>query len=210
MLDQYSDEESILYEETKLEETYSDFRNLMREYREGILLFEASKVNVWDKASNDSLGLKRFYENNRKRYQYAPIAKVVNYVLKSTKEKDIKKVIKHAKKNELEKTLKKFNKKDEFYLKAFDGELAQDKKQPKGLEWKEGGISDPEINGAEGKTTFTKIVSIGNPKQKSLTEARGYVIADYQDHLEKIWIRELKSTYEVDVKKDVLKKLIKK
>lgn len=209
MLEQYSDEESILYEETKLEATYPDFRNLMREYREGILLFEASKVHVWDKASNDSLGLKRFYENNRKRYQYAPVARVVNYVLKSTKEKDIKKVIKHAKKNDLEKSLKKFNKKDEFYLKAFEGDLAQDKKLPKGLDWKEGAISDPQISGAEGKTTFTKIISIGKPKQKSLTEARGYVIADYQDHLEKLWIKDLKASFKVEVDEAVLKSIIK-
>ena len=209
MLDSFSDDEAILYEEKNLEVKYEDFKNLMREYREGILLFETSKVNVWDKASQDSSGLAAFYEQNRDAYKFAPVAKVINYVVKSTDGEEIKDVLKHAKKNDSEKTLDKFNKKDAFFVKVFEGEVSQDKNMLKNLEWKVGGMSDIEINGEEGKATFSKIVEIQPAKPKSLSEARGYVIADYQDYLEQQWVEELRAAYEVKINDGILKKLRK-
>ena len=46
-------------------------------------------------------------------------------------------------------------------------------------------------------------------KQKSLSEARGYVVADYQDYLEKQWITELSKEFSVEVNKEILSKLKK-
>ena len=65
---EYVDEQALAFEETQLEKKYPDFKNLMREYEEGILLFEAIKINVWDKASQDSLGLEKFYETKKGKY----------------------------------------------------------------------------------------------------------------------------------------------
>lgn len=209
MFNTYTDEQAILYEEKNLEAAYPDFRNLMREYREGILLFEASKVNVWDKASADTVGLKDYYNQNFKRYLHAPRAKVINYVVKSTDEKTLKKIYKHAKKNDPENTKKKFNKKDEFFVKTFEDEVSKEGNDLKGLDWKQGGMSDFKINGNEGKTTFSKVVHILPSRQKTLKEARGYVIADYQDHLEKAWVAELMEEFPVTIDKKVLKKLQK-
>jgi peptidyl-prolyl cis-trans isomerase SurA len=48
------------------------------------------------------------------------------------------------------------------------------------------------------------------PSTKSLEEARGYVIADYQDHLEKEWIAELEKEFKVEIDESVLNKLVKK
>ncbi|MBK9630365.1 MAG: hypothetical protein IPO62_04760 [Saprospiraceae bacterium] len=59
----------LQYEEARLEEKYPEFKSLMREYREGILLFEATKNVVWDRASEDTLGLRLFYEKNKSKYK---------------------------------------------------------------------------------------------------------------------------------------------
>lgn len=42
--------------------TEKDYRNLLNEYRDGMLLYEISNREVWDKANADSLGLQRYYE----------------------------------------------------------------------------------------------------------------------------------------------------
>lgn len=45
--------------------------------------------------------------------------------------------------------------------------------------------------------------------QKTLKEARGYVVADYQEFLEKQWMDDLAKAYKVDINQSVLKSIIK-
>lgn len=209
MLDIYTDDEAILYEESNLEAAYPDFRNLMREYREGILLFEASKINVWDKASTDTVGLKSFYQNNKQRYVYPSKASVSNFVINTTDKKMVKKVTKMAKKKGTDAVLKKFNKKDEFFVKTYDAEVSRDSKAGKDLTWTIGAFSTPQVNEAEGKTIVSTVTAIEEGRLKTLAEARGYVIADYQDQLERVWVAQLRELYPVSLDKKILKSLTK-
>ena len=69
----------LKFEERKLEEKYPDFKNLMREYEEGILLFEATKMLVWDKASQDTVGLRKYFDKNKGLYRWDERAKMSYY-----------------------------------------------------------------------------------------------------------------------------------
>ena len=62
--------ELIEYEKTQLEKKHPDFRALMKEYRDGILLFEISDQKIWSKAVKDTTGLKKYFNNNRTLWQY--------------------------------------------------------------------------------------------------------------------------------------------
>ena len=60
------------FEEHKLVEENPEFKNLMEEYRDGIMLFELMDRNVWSKAAKDSVGLKAFYETHNSKYNWEP------------------------------------------------------------------------------------------------------------------------------------------
>ena len=61
----------------------------------------------------------------------------------------------------------------------------------------------------DGSTYFTKIENVVPPAPKSLEEARGYVVADYQDSLEKELIKKLREEYKIEINDEVFKNLIK-
>jgi peptidyl-prolyl cis-trans isomerase SurA len=63
---------------------------------------------------------------------------------------------------------------------------------------------------ASGKRQFSTVVQILPPQPKALDEARGYVIADYQDALEKAWVEDLRQQYPVKTDEAVLSSLIRK
>ncbi|UCG26723.1 MAG: peptidylprolyl isomerase, partial [Bacteroidales bacterium] len=68
MFMEFTDQELISYEDGRLEEKYPEFRYLLQEYHDGILLFELTDKIVWSKAVKDSAGLTEFYEKNKNKY----------------------------------------------------------------------------------------------------------------------------------------------
>lgn len=207
MFNDYIKQEALLYEEEHLEEKYPEFKALMREYREGIMLFEITKREVWDKASQDSVGLQQFYDNNKEKYKYGERANVVIYTLNTNDEKILAKFQKLARKKSPQAIVKKMNKASEVV--TFEtGTYEKGKSQMVDATlWKKGMLSSEWKEGDTRK--YVKIEDVLPEAIKPLTEARGYVIADYQDYLEKNWIKDLKSSYPLKVNEATFKKLIK-
>lgn len=200
-------QKALAYEETQLEKRYPEFKALMREYEEGILLFEVKKQLVWDKAASDEEGLKKFYEENKENYKWKERANVTFYTLRTDDAKTIKKVAKKARKKSAESVKALFNKDREVvqtttgvYEKGKNTELDK-------LKWKAGTVSQGYAK--DGSYYFTKIEEIIPASVKTLEEARGYVVADYQDALEKQLINRLKEKFTVKVNENVLKAMVK-
>ena len=63
-------QEALALEDSLLETKYPEFGNLMREYHDGLLFFEISALEVWNKASGDEAGLIKFFKKNRKKYAF--------------------------------------------------------------------------------------------------------------------------------------------
>lgn len=197
----------LSYEETRLETKYPDFKALLREYEEGILLFEVKKQLVWDKASADKEGLEAFYKANSNKYKWSERARVTLYTVNSNDEKLLKKIRSTAQKKDPEAVKALFNK-DKPVVQTVSNVFEKGKNpEVDALGWKKGAMSASVTK--DGITTFSKIEEITPPTVKTLDEARGFVVADYQDHLEKQLIEELRKNYKVEVKQDVFNGLIK-
>lgn len=213
LYNEFQEAELLKYAESQLEKDYPEFRALMREYEEGILLFEATKMEVWDKASQDSTGLAKFFEANRSNYKWKDRAKVSLYTVYPNISAKAGEIRKMAMNKDPEEVLNAFaevgspNKgltvKTDFYEKGRIPKLAD-------LPWKAGVTTKLDRSNQTGRFSFYKIEEVLGSSQKELSEARGYVIADYQDQLEKDWVDRLRKEYSVKLRKRVFEKLVRK
>lgn len=206
---EYVNDAAMSYEESSLEKKYPDFKSLMREYEEGILLFEATRINVWDKANQDTVGLQKYFDQHKKNYFWPEKAAGSEFRITGTDQKTAEKVYAYGKKNDGPKVLAKFNKKTKI-VEEVPFEYEKGSSDLNGMEWKVKSVSPLTQQKTGNAWSFRKLSSLFPARDKSLTEARGYVVADYQDYLEKQWIDQLSKEFDVAVNKDILMKLKKK
>ena len=74
----------VSYENSVLEKKYPEFRYLMKEFHDGILLFEISGKKVWNRVNDDSLGLRRYYEDHKNSYRTRSGIEAKVYTLRSS------------------------------------------------------------------------------------------------------------------------------
>lgn len=197
-------EESIVnFEDAQLEKKYVDFRNLLREYRDGILLFDLTDQKVWSKAVKDTSGLKDFYEKNKNNYLWAERAEVSTFKCLNDKiAKDVRKQIKDGKTQK--EITESVNKSSQLNLSVENVTYLKGENANVDKNWKAGVVAN-NINDDKEKKIFVIVIDKILPKSpKSLAECRGLVTADYQNYLEKEWLDYLKKKYVVKVNNDVI------
>lgn len=206
----WTDETTVQYEESHLDKKYPEFKSLMREYEEGILLFEALKQNVWDRANSDSVGLENYYRVNlSQKYKWDERARVSIYTLKTDDAKVLNDVWAYAAQNSAADVAKKFNANNEVFT-VIEKLYERGKNKDLGSLWKAGDRSETKTDVGTKTSSFLKIEEIVPAQAKTLADARGYAVADYQDFLEKKWIEDLRKEYDVKINEESLKSLIKK
>lgn len=210
LYDEFTAQMCLDYEESQLEIKYPDFKSLMREYEEGILLFEATKLQVWDKASIDTIGLQNFYEANKDNYQWKKRADLITVNINPIFKKLEKKVRKIVKKKGIYAAEKKFNVDGKTVL-ASSNKLVEEGRNEylDKMTWGVGEISESRIDKKTGHILFDMIKAVLPPSTKTLAESRGYVIADYQDQLEKEWVADLRKQYPIEVNQASFERLVK-
>lgn len=200
-------EKVMAYEEENLENKYPDFRSLMREYREGILLFEITKEEVWDKASKDTTGLRKFYNMGLKTYEWPERVAVYKYTVESD-HNGVVAAYSYAQKKSHDKLIEKYKNDDQVKIRFEEMIMDKDSDLISGLEYRQGAVG--KLSTIPEPANFISYKSMVPPQKKELEEAKGYVIADYQDYLEKQWIDSLKKSYPIKVDNKVLSSIIKK
>jgi len=200
------------YQEHRLADVNPDFKNLMDEYRSGIMLFELMDRKVWSKANQDSAGLTAYYNAHKSKYSWQP--GFSGAVIRAANEEALKRlqdyVAQHPKAS------------DEELLHALNTEA-----QPNSISIQRGryeyegfkeipaaaisvGTLSKAVKSNDG--TYTLVLAsekFDTPTAKTLEEARGFVVSDYQDYLEQQWDAQLRSKYPVVVNEKALKSLVK-
>lgn len=211
ILNNYVHHEVLQYEKAHLEEKYPEFREIMREYREGIMLFEISKEKIWDRAGQDSAGLRQFYEQHQNNYHTPRTITFNRFQVNTTNPGVLKKVERLIRKKSPDKVLKKLNK-------AAEVVRVEEKSLPEDEFMKEYGSEGQELtkgtlyaigNRDAGTTIYGHIVAVGEGMPLDFEEARGTVMSDYQKYLEEQWVAQLKEKYDIELNETVLQSIIK-
>ena len=197
-------EEAVMdAERNNLAETNTEYRNLLNEYRDGMLLFEISDRNVWTKAKQDKEGLERFFEANRGKYTWEK-PKFKSYVIFTTSDSLMNAARDFLANNDIP-----------------DDSLVVDLRREFGRD-----IKVEKVIASQGENEIIDHIAFGAPKPEprskwafyfpyknkiinapeTAADERGAVTGDYQNLLEEEWVKKLKKKYPAKINKKVLKK----
>jgi peptidyl-prolyl cis-trans isomerase SurA len=207
----FVNEELLAYEESKLEEKYPDYKALLQEYREGILLFDLTNKKVWAKAVEDTLGLQAFYDANKSNYTWEKRLDATIYsCIDLTTAKKVKREIYKKNRGTITNAdiLVKINKDDALSLQIESNKFVKGaNKNVDAIKWKTGISKDIVLE--NGSYIIIDVHEVLESGAKELSESRGKVISDYQTALENDWIASLKAKYAVTIHTEVLHSLVK-
>tara|TARA_B100000780_G_scaffold11516_1_gene7910 strand:- start:5121 stop:7043 length:1923 start_codon:yes stop_codon:yes gene_type:complete len=209
---EFLNESLLSFEESQLQSKYPEFKSLLNEYKEGILLFDITNKNVWKKAVEDTIGLGNYFNENILDYRWeervdASIFTCLNFNIAFKVRNELYK-LKRGSIKEVD-ILNKINSSSPLNLQLVNDKFAKGKnKYIDKVSWKDG-ISK-NIKNSDGSYTIVFVKDILEPRSKNLNETKGKVISDYQKHLDSIWINMLKSKYTVSLNTQLLYSLIVK
>lgn len=196
-------DQCVAQEEGQLDKKYPDFKALMQEYRDGILLFDLTDKKVWTKAMKDTVGLANFYAANKNSYLWEERADVTLYKCNDTKiAKDVAKLLK-KKKTEKQITLA-INKTSQLNVSVETITYLKGERKIIDNNWKLG-ISEIMKDSTDSKIYVLNVNNLLPRSPKALNEAKGIITADYQNYLEKQWLASLREKYKVVLNNEVLK-----
>lgn len=188
----FVDETITIAEEEKLKIEKPEYKNLLTEYREGILFFEIMEKEIWNKASEDTLGQRTYYERNTTKYQGGD--RVEARIFSATDKELIEDFKKKVAKGD---TLKEADIKKFKSVQPFRNYEKGESKVVDRVTWV-AGLHDTEL---DKNYYLVEIAQLVAPGIKTFKEARASVISDYQAELEKKWLNDLRKKYPVNVNK---------
>lgn len=203
--DAFVEKELMAYEDSQLENKHDDFRFLINEYHDGILLFEVSNNEVWDKASKDTEGLSKYFSSHKSDYKWEKPHYKGRIIYCKDKEtlKTAKSLVKNLHNDSIDKFLRNRLNDSIQYVKIEKGVFIQGENKAVdkyGFKLKKADYTPTE--------EYPYVFAIGKNLKYSpedYSDVRGLVTADYQEYLEKEWIAALRKKYTVEIDQNVLK-----
>ena len=187
-----------------IERENPEFRHLLQEYHDGLLLFEISSIRVWNASTNDEDGLKNYFDNNRSKYDFEK-PKYKGYVIYMASDSiydDLNAYI-HSSNPDVESLMVYMA--DKFGKDARLEKVIAAQGDNRFVDAGVFGGEAPDMKGRYSRFMLFGGSVIDHPQEMS--DVRADVSADYQAELERRWIKDLKSKYPVKINKNQLKKL---
>lgn len=196
LFESWKGEQLIAYYTDNLENEFIDFKNVMDEYRDGLLLFDLMEKEIWDKSKTDTIGLQNFYNLNKSKYNWKERFGVdILSSTDATVSESAQKMLQKGKSIEYIKS--KLNKNDKVAIMVKSG-----------LFEKNYDILDKIQNLTVGANNTYKdanysfVVHVKSTKPaetKALEDCKSKVINDYQQYLESTWVDELKKEFKINI-----------
>ena len=208
LYENFRNETVMNYADVHLEDKYPEFKALVQEYKDGILLFDLMDREVWNKAVKDTVGLAEFHKRNASKYMWGDRAYAT--IITVTRPEALPKV-----KALLDKGVELDSLRNAIQRDSITNAIVRKGYYQKGdnqfvdqTEWKVG-VRNEIPSTVDQSTVIVCIREVRKPEQKTLKEARGLVTSDYQVELEQNWVKSLKEKYPVKINESVLEKVRK-
>jgi len=199
LYDQFTDIYLGDAEDAKLQSTNTEYRNLVREYKEGIMFFTIMEKEVWNKGSADTTGQRVYYEAHKDKYQAGD--RVSARIYSSPDKGFMQQVREKASKGDSIKAS------DSKKFKSVTSFRAYGKGENKIVDMTPWTVGLHEAE-ADGMYYLVEIERLIPPGIKSFQEARASVISDYQEEIEKKWLESLRTKHKVKINKKNVKTVV--
>jgi peptidyl-prolyl cis-trans isomerase SurA len=210
LFEKFIDDQVTAYYNDNLENEFPEFKYVMDEYRDGLLLFDLMEKEIWTKAKTDSLGLSNYFNQNSKNYQWKKRYNV--NIFSSTDKEAIEKAKKFLEKGKsIDYIKEKLNSDGKINIMVKSGLFEEDYDILPQYSNLSKGVSD-----RVSKDQYHFVVDVLEVKEvenKVLSECKGKVVNDYQQYLENNWVNELEKEFDVKINAnifDTVKKQLQK
>lgn len=207
ILNDYLNEVVLTYEDHRLESKYPELRNIVNEYRDGMMLFEVSNQNVWDVPASNPALLEEYFNAHKEKYATWEEPRFKGYVIYATSDSLIQEVDKYLAENhpaasevgdKLKEALPRNIKIERVVL-------------PKGknaiVDYLGFGGEAPDLSNERRWVAYTSYLGHVIDQPEEAADCRAAVSSDYQQELEKQWVETLREKYPITVNQKVLKKV---
>ena len=197
----FLDKEVLVYHEENLEFENDEFANILNEYREGLLLFDLMDNKIWNAVKNDTVALKKYYEDNKSKYVWPERVDAV--IITSANKKDVQSAKELLEKDvSIDAIKSQININNQQNIMVTSGLMTkEDQSLPANGVFKKGISEIYEFNKA---FHVVKVNEVMPESTRSFEDALGPVISEYQAIYEENWLKELAKKYKVNINQEVL------
>jgi len=216
LYEDFEAETLLAYEKNHLADKNEEYRRILQEYRDGILLFDIMEDKVWSKAVEDSVGLRSYFENHRNNYRWneranATILDAQSQAILDQAKQQLSEINGPLSEEKIAEVEGAINENTPLALQIHQDKYERGEERTSveavidSVAWEVGTYTREE----NGRFYHILIHDVLPPKLKELEEVRGIVIADYQNELDQQWITALREKYPVEIDENVLQRVIR-